>query len=48
MEVPDDPSMFAQAQARLHRSGQRAASVSMVYLLTLALTRTLTLTLTRP
>ena len=25
--------MYAQAQARLHRSGQRGASVSMVYLL---------------
>ena len=32
-EVPDDPSVYAQAQARLYRSGQRGASVSMVYLL---------------
>ena len=33
VEVPDDPSVYAQAQARLYRSGQRGASVSMVYLL---------------
>ena len=26
VEVPDDPSMFAQAQARLHRSGLGLAS----------------------